>query len=369
MLDDSDNGISIITQPFTVASVLDNKVRQSNAVTDSEAAFNDLATGDFDNNGLIDLVLAVDDGPVEIWYQGDNGQFDIQQTKLLNATKLKVLDLHADGILEVVAITEQGLEILDVYNQELQRVSSVSYLSFDIAYLNGNQSPEIVILSESGNISIFEFLSEGYALLPVVFEAQQGQDIALTDVDLDGDLDLIISSSGGDNEVRFNQGNGMFGEQTTDLVLVSSPESNSLVEGDSFEWNLVVRNQGLANAISPEVMITSDNVAISEVESELLTCSVSDTGVICQYDGELAVEQETNVIVSLLASNLGSASVNAYVSNITVDDNQDNNSAQLTLDVSAKPPVVKPEPPKKKSSGGGSYLLVIVIFFLLRRVR
>ncbi|WP_394228250.1 Ig-like domain-containing protein [Pseudoalteromonas spongiae] len=369
LLDDSDNGISIITQPFAAALVLDNTVRQSNAVIDSEAAFNDLATGDFDNNGLIDLVLAVDDGPVEIWYQGDNSQFDIQQTKLLSANKLKVLDLNADGILEVVAITEQGLEILDVHNQELQRVSSVSYLSFDVAYLNGNQSPEIVILSESGNISIFELKPEGYALLPVVFEAQQGQDIALTDVDLDGDLDLIISSSDGDNEVRFNQGNGMFGEQTTDLVLVSTPESNSLVEGDSFEWNLVVRNQGLANAVSPEVMITSDNVVISEVESELLTCSVSDTGVICQYDGELAVEQETNVIVSLLASNLGTASVNAYVSNITVDDNQDNNSTQLALDVSAKPPVIKPEPPKKKSSGGGSYLLVIVIFFLLRRVR
>ncbi len=369
LLDDSDNGISIITQPFAVASLLNNTVRQSNAVIDSEAAFNDLATGDFDNNGLIDLVLAVDDGPVEIWYQGDNGQFDIQQTQLLNATKLKVFDLNADGILEVVAITEQGLEILDVHNQELQRVSSVSYLSLDIAYLNGNQSPEIVILSESGNISIFEFTLEGYALLPVVFEAQQGQDIALTDVDLDGDLDLIISSSGDDNEVRFNQGNGMFGEQTTDLVLVSTPESNSLVEGDSFEWNLVVSNQGLANAISPEVTITSDNVVISEIESELLTCSVSDTGVICQYDGELVVEQETSITVSLLASNLGTASVNAYVSNITVDDNHDNNSTQLTLDVSAKPPVVIPEPPKKKSSGGGSYLLVIVIFFLLRRVR
>ena len=369
LLDDSDNGISIITQPFAVASVLDNTVRQSTAVTESEAEFNDLATGDFDNNGLIDLVLAVDDGPVEIWYQGDNGQFDIQQTQLLNATKLKVFDLNADGILEVVAITKQGLEILDVNNQELQRVSSVSYLSFDIAYLNGNQSPEIAVLSESGNISIFEFTSEGYTLLPVVFDAQQGQNIALTDVDLDGDLDLIISSSGDENEVRFNQGNGMFGEQTTDLVLVSTPESNSLVEGDSFEWNLVVSNQGLANAISPEVTITSDNVVISEIESELLTCSVSDTGVICQYDGELVVEQETSITVSLLASNLGTASVNAYVSNITVDDNHDNNSTQLTLDVSAKPPVVIPEPPKKKSSGGGSYLLVIVIFFLLRRVR
>ncbi|TMO82045.1 Ig-like domain-containing protein [Pseudoalteromonas spongiae] len=369
LLDDSDNGISIITQPFAVASVLDNTLRQSTAVTESEAEFNDLATGDFDNNGLIDLVLAVDNGPVEIWYQGDNGQFDIQQTQLLNATKLKVFDLNADGILEVVAITKQGLEILEVNNLELQRVSSVSYLSFDIAYLNGNQSPEITVLSESGNISIFEFTSEGYTLLPVVFDAQQGQNIALTDVDLDGDLDLIISSSGDDNEVRFNQGNGMFGEQTTDLVLVSTPESNSLVEGDSFEWNLVVSNQGLANAISPEVTITSDNVVISEIESELLTCSVSDTGVICQYDGELVVEQETSITVSLLASNLGTASVNAYVSNITVDDNHDNNSTQLTLDVSAKPPVVIPEPPKKKSSGGGSYLLVIVIFFLLRRVR
>ena len=76
--------------------------------------------------------------------------------------------------------------------------------------------------------------------LPTVFETDDANDFVLTDVDMDGDIDIVTSSLAGGNEIRFNQGNGLFGQQTTDLSLTFSETSSTLAVGESATFDVIL---------------------------------------------------------------------------------------------------------------------------------
>ncbi|MFY8350426.1 Ig-like domain-containing protein [Pseudoalteromonas sp. SSM20] len=363
LLDDSETGISIIKQPFEANSLF--SISERELAFEKQVSFNDLAFGDLNNDGLVDLILAKDNCPVEIWYQTATGKFETQQLELFNASKVKLFDLNADGLLEIVAITQQGLEILDLATQNLQLVSSVNYLAFDIAHLLGNEAPEFVLISNDGMVSIFELTSNGYKALPIVFETESGQSIAVKDVDLDGDLDLIITSSSGNNEIRFNQGNGLFGEQTTDLMLEQVFASNSLELGDSAEWELMVSNVGLAEGKNVQIIVQLSNVTVSMINSDSLTCGQIESSITCKLSDVLEPEGLASVILTVNFNSIGTAKIDALVINDRVDDNNSNDFVTTEVTVVAKPVVTKPE--KKKSSGAFGWILLFSLLLVITR--
>jgi len=369
LLDDSQQGISIFTQPFSSALqeqlIVKHDDKQFVKQHANDITFNDLATSDLNGDGVIDLVLAVDGKALELWYQGTNGEFEIVETALKDVHKLKVADLDHDGVSDVVAITDQGLEVLHIDSNQVTLLSSVSYQSIELANVLADDTVQIVALSETGEVSFFTAIENGYQLQPVILETASGSDIALADVDQDGDLDMLISSSSGDNEVRYNQGNGIFGEQTTDLALSVSASELNVTKGDSGEWLIFIDNNGLAAAENPELFITVNNAEITEISSEVFSCSADASDYVCAYQGVIEVGEQLSVTASLLFSTVGNAQVNALISNERTDDNSTNNEAELV--VNTRSPAVITEPVKKKSSGNLLYLLLVMAIFMIIR--
>jgi len=384
-LDNSAEGLSIFKQPFSnnsfntklfngsdkdisISNASMNEIENSTQVQISpatEVKFNDLAAVDMNGDDIIDLILAVEGHPLEIWYQNASGIFEASTTQLLDASKVKVVDLGFDGVMDIIAITEQGLEILDSQTAQSSIISSVSYQSIEVAPLTTEDNFDIVALSQEGDISLFSPTDSAYKLQPVVFDTESGTDIALVDVDQDADLDLIISSSS-ENEVRYNQGNGLFGEQTTDLALSASTSALTVTQGDSAQWFVQISNNGLATALNAKFTIFSEGAEISSIETDSFTCIEETSSYICTYSEAIDVSEEVNVAVNLSFNTLGTALIQAAISNDKVDDDSSNNMVQLSVDTQAV--VVTPEPPKKKSSGNIFYLLVVLfVLSILRR--
>ncbi|WP_372768537.1 Ig-like domain-containing protein [Pseudoalteromonas sp.] len=362
-LDSSILGISIFTQPF-------GDVWQTQTVgfkvTENQVLYNDLASGDINNDGLVDLVLAVENDALEVWYQNANGDYNKHQTEIFNAQNVILTDLTGTGRLDIIALAEKGIAIMNSQNSEVNYISSVGYQAIDISNLHGDELLEIALLSKGGDLIIYTPTEEGYKPLPTVFEAADANGFVLTDVDMDGDTDMVISSFSGENEIRFNQGNGLFGQQTTDLSLIISNTYKSVTLGELVEFDIVIENNGLAHANNPKLLISIDNASIDSINSEKVTCIAESNSYICEHQGSMEVGDKINLSILVNFTSLGTAVLNAEVANERVDDDASNNMQEIAVNVVAKSII---EPPKKRSSGNLFYLLYFVLVIMIVRKR
>lgn len=138
----------------------------------------DIALGDFDQDGDVDIIFVSEDDKVnEYYWNNGKGFFKAAPYPLLVTGKSNAvitIDLDKDG---------------------------------DLDLLIGNDGQNFALLNNGQG----KFTDVTRKILPV--GTQTTQDLELGDVDLDGDLDLIVGNEG-DNQLLINNGQGVFKDET-----------------------------------------------------------------------------------------------------------------------------------------------------------
>ena len=363
LLDNSQFGFSVFTHPFTLVS--SQIKRHGIASFSSESQLNDLASADLNGDGLIDLVLAIANEPLQVWMQSPQGEYTKKELSINDVTKVQVIDLYNDGVVDIVALNEQGVFVLDSETGLKEQLSSVAFIDMQFVDIVGDNQAELLLLSKSGDTTYFTLTNNGYELSKSILITENAIRLAVADIDGDQDKDIITSSSNGNSEIRYNQGNGRFGLQTTDLKLTSSSSALSGQQGESIDLTFELSNQGLAGVSEMQLAISSTGVSIDSITSELLVCEQTAEGYICRSATLFDVESIEVIQMSVKLATVGEGSLSAELSSERVDDDVSDNSSDITFTVTAKPVVV--EPVKKKSSGSLFGLLILLIGLQLIR--
>jgi hypothetical protein len=207
----------------------------------------DAGVGDLDQDGDLDLVLAVEFGQNIILMNDGKGKFTKAIKNLPqvahDSEDIGIGDFDQDGDLDIVFVSEDDKDnelyfnngdgtFIDVSNKFPTTGTSNAVVIEDINndscldILIGNTGPNIIMINNGKG----GFIDETQSRLPVTNNGRT-QDIELADVDLDGDLDLIVANEG-QNKVYINDGTGIFNDETDIRMPKIMDESREVVVAD-----------------------------------------------------------------------------------------------------------------------------------------
>lgn len=199
----------------------------------------DAATGDFDNDGDFDLVVATEFGQNILLLNNGSGVFTNASSRLpvtaRDSEDIGVADFDGNGTLDIFIVSEDDREnelyintgeaaFSDASNRLNADGISNAIVVFDV---NRDGFPDVMIGNNGQNELLVNngqgfFTNETQQRLPALQDVTQ--DLELGDIDGDGDLDIIIANED-DNRILINNGSGVFEDQTVQrLPLRDSPE-------------------------------------------------------------------------------------------------------------------------------------------------
>ena len=171
-------------------------------VDDAGRGFIDLAYGDYDLDGNIDLVASSVDGQLRL-YHNDNGTFSKGQVidARSQSYKVKLCDINNDHYPDLIASYRSGT-IKIYYNQGGSFHSTPDFsppghgsLTFDVADLNNDGWPDI-ITSSDGKILVYYSVAGTFSYSPVHVNDNLDcypRDIVATDLNQDSYPEVIIA--------------------------------------------------------------------------------------------------------------------------------------------------------------------------------
>ena len=186
------------------------------AINDSGAY--SVSVEDIDGDGIDDLIVGTTSSEVLVLQGESNSNFTLRQTAntgaFLSAT-FTTADLDNDGNADVLGIRDRDLIVIsNDGNGNLQATPTIEvpgYGSYSLANgdFDGDGFTDLAVAD--GDVSILISNGDGSFQNPVVKTiAQQSSAIATADIDNDGNLDLVVTST---SEIdRFNPGFGQNGQ-------------------------------------------------------------------------------------------------------------------------------------------------------------
>jgi hypothetical protein len=190
-----------------------------------------LATGDIDGDGDIDFFYAQEDAIS--WLRNDRGWNlssieEIGSVAGARISKMSGIDADSDGDIDLVSGASNG-RVDRWLNDSMQFTRRVIFtaarpvVSFDIANLDADASPEVVVATgrpAGGAAAIDTFVAEldGTNTAPLT-SGQPGSplgDVIVSDVDDDGDNDIVRTFAAADSVVIFRNTSGVFAPSVLD---------------------------------------------------------------------------------------------------------------------------------------------------------
>ncbi len=207
-----------------------------------------IATGDFDNNGWIDIAtITQTDGEV-FWYPNTNGSFNqriMLDSGIFFGNALVAADFDSDGVDDLVVIGQHSIDLflndgMGNFTKEHILTTSTSpnvldCLYIEVADMNGNGIPDVVVGETIGGVIYFNDGTGNFT--PQVFTNEGFITTALHvfDTNNDGALDVVLRYSTNDVYLYLNDGTGTMNSSG---VLFNAPAINSMasvdVDGDGF---------------------------------------------------------------------------------------------------------------------------------------
>ncbi|GLV30995.1 hypothetical protein TomTYG75_35070 [Sphingobium sp. TomTYG75] len=216
----------------------------------------DVALVDVDGDGDLDAAIAVEMGANRLYINGGQGHFTWKQgalgTKAHDTEHVLSADFNRDGCPDLIFVAEEdhahqlflggpGGEFTDA-SDRLPKMSEGNGLA--VGDVNGDGLPDIVI-GNSGEERWNKPRASGQNFLWLNDPRQPGtfidatatnlpayeddtQDIALADLDGDGDLDMVVANESPPNRVLMNDGKGHFREAPKALQLLTPLETREV---------------------------------------------------------------------------------------------------------------------------------------------
>ncbi|MEE9382438.1 MAG: VCBS repeat-containing protein [Nannocystaceae bacterium] len=211
----------------------------SDALSDLEGDSEDIGIGDFDNDGHADIIFAAEESRVNEFYLGDGaGGFIPANDRIPVANRSNAVfvdDINRDGALDII-IGNSGGNGSDAINSILindgaahftnespDRLPMVTDETQDILMvrINGDDINDMLVANEDDNRMYFgsedgTFSDETHRLPLRPGIKESTREVAVADVDMDGDNDILYLNNGGDrqNRLLINDGAGNFSDET-----------------------------------------------------------------------------------------------------------------------------------------------------------
>lgn len=216
---------------------------------------------DMDNDGDLDIIVAVEHGVNRLYVNDGSGRFTYEKGAFgkgaYDSEHAIVTDFNNDGTLDVVFVAEDDRNHQLFYGIGNHRFKEVSERllkksegnALAVADFNMDGLPDILIgnsgeLREIGkpradkkNTMLINnpekpgyFLDESKKRLPGLEDDTQG--FGLADVNGDGYLDMVVANETPPNRLLINQGNGTFKETPENLELLVPMESRQVLIAD-----------------------------------------------------------------------------------------------------------------------------------------
>lgn len=276
-----------------------------------------LASGDFDDDGAVELVLAAGNG-VTIYAGLDAGVVRGETYAIDSPASLAPADLDSDGILDLVVTssTRPAISVLHgrgdgTFDAPVEQAIGSPATSGFTADLSGDGVPDVAAAGAGGIFALIG-LGDGTFEPARKLAAPAGlRSVAGDDLDLDGTIDLVLAGGANQVFVGLNDGEGTF------------PDFAAYTVGG-----------------------TPAQVAVADVDDDgipdLLTANRgSDDISILKGDGDGLFEAQSRVRVGRTPTAIGLDDLNEDGSNDVVTSNRQSRSVTVLLNsVNAPQPVV-----------------------------
>lgn len=248
---------------YGCATAQPNETRYFRDVTDThvpadpDAHALDAAMGDVDNDGDLDVIVALEAAPNRLYLNDGKGVLTWKKGVFTEASHdmehIRLADFNNDDILDCIFVAEDdqnheyylgnGDGTFQDVSDRLPAKSEGNGL--DVGDVDGDGLPDIIVGNSGVTGQNFLWINNsdqpGYFIdrtathLPAVND--QTQSIKLADLDGDGDLDMVVGNETPPNRLLLNDGQGKFSEHSNQLNLSTPLHTREVlifdVDGDS----------------------------------------------------------------------------------------------------------------------------------------
>jgi len=207
---------------------------------------------DIDGDGDLDAVLAMELDENRLYINDGTGRFTWKKNVFKpvkhDTEHVRAADFNQDGHIDLIFVAEddQNHELYfgkgdgSFQDMSARLLGRSEANGLDVGDVNGDELPDIVVGNSGEKGQNFLWLNnpdnpgnflDANATLPQVNDATQS--INLTDVDGDGDLDMLIGNEVPPNRLLINNGNGVFAEHAEGIDLPVPLETRMVLAFDA----------------------------------------------------------------------------------------------------------------------------------------
>jgi hypothetical protein len=208
----------------------------------------DAEFGDFDEDGDLDIAVAVENGANRLYLNDGKARFAPKagafSAAAADGEDLAVEDFDRDGHLDVIFVMEDGgvhqyyLGNGDAtFRNVSARIPPCEANGVEAADLDNDGWKDVLIACAGGGAGAQDmlllndrkggFANATSARLPVLTESSQ--DIKAADLDGDGDLDVVVGNESGRNRLLLNDGAGKFADAAAGLPIPYAEETREVL--------------------------------------------------------------------------------------------------------------------------------------------
>lgn len=220
--------VATSAKKVSIYSYDDGKMKEVTSISFSSISLNamQIHCADLNNDNKSDIIVSYLTEGNFVWElesQEDGSFLEKKITTEINVRRSRLADIDMDGSIDLVVSDYSGTSISinknvdGEFTADQKTFAYGSALEFIVSEFNGDGRPDIAVLDISGYLEYFEQTETGTFPRKWKIETGGGAGLLATDVDNDGDQDLVISPSLSAPIVKIftNDGAAVFSEGET----------------------------------------------------------------------------------------------------------------------------------------------------------